>query len=1179
MSLKQIEIQGFKSFADKTKLLFSPGITCIVGPNGCGKSNIADAFRWVFGEQSAKSMRGNKMHDVIFAGTNHRKPLNIAEVTITITNPEGALPTEFEEVAVTRRLHRNGESDYLINRNHVRMKDVQSLFLDSGIGKSAFSIFEQGKIDQVINLSPLERRYIFEEAAGILRFLQRKREALKKLEQADQNTLRVKDIHHEVERQIIVLEKQAEEARLFKENKASLEYLEKCTFVLKWDLLRRKSHEANQKSSSQRQQADTIQIQIDNLNKELLSAKEELKKYESTLQSRREEVYRVRSEKEIKSKERISQQDRIKESDEKEKRWNQELQSLQQQQQSRQQERVKLHEQQTILNSQLETSEHTVQKQREQVQALEVDLAMMREQQQRLHQEMLQKLQAESRIDSEMKQTAVRLETSQERLKRLEERKVRLNTQNGELKGQAQERKSLITELSTTLEQQKNTFTGLESRIQELTQEIQSKEALQDSLRQSLQEGKARHKALSRLRDDHEGFSKGSKRLLAESQNPKSPLAGLISSLYEHLVPTGDDAKELASILRPYTQTLVVKNVKDLETLLTYSKKNSIHDFSVLCLEKLTHASKTLKNLAKGLKEFVPSSDLMAHFTRGSAIGNDVPQALSLIQEGAVHQFVSQDGMVIDLHNVLFSSSLGEQNVFLREAELKDLHSKLELIEQQYREQEAAINALVQQRATIHQERSDLDKTLRRNEMKLVEGNFGLQKIMGEMEKAAQEIQAIDQDFSTLQEQITQLLHQSQEHAGQHTLAKTAASESQKNAQTASLEIDKHMQLLKGARTLLHEKESLYQKNQDEVRKTAHALHVLEIKDIESQHLEKRLGNEMQANLLMRKHVLELGSECDVALKQIAENLSQAQEATTKLEQQVALQKGHIDKIEGLTRAEFLKLKKTETDMNQLGIQTAQIDTSLKGLETELQERYHLAIDDAREIAKGLDQPLEEVEKRVKSLRQQLANAGDVNLASIEEFDKHKSRYEFLNQQIDDLEGSRDELIQIIAQLDGESRKIFKDTFETIRLNFQKNFQILFNGGEADLEFTESSDVLEAGIEITAKPPGKQMRSISLLSGGEKCLTALALLFAIFEVKPAPFCILDEIDAPLDDSNVERFLNVVRQFIDRCQFIIITHNKRTMAIADVLFGVSMEEKGVSKLLSLEFEHVPNLALV
>jgi chromosome segregation protein len=356
----------------------------------------------------------------------------------------------------------------------------------------------------------------------------------------------------------------------------------------------------------------------------------------------------------------------------------------------------------------------------------------------------------------------------------------------------------------------------------------------------------------------------------------------------------------------------------------------------------------------------------------------------------------------------------------------------------------------------------------------------------------------------------------------------------------------------------------------DEKRKCQHDLHVLDVKDKESEHQEMRLSEEIEMGHVLQSQIQVKSIAVEKALVEVEQSLADVIAACAEFEQDVAVRKHAVEKFEIAIHEARLSAKKHEADRHQTGIQSVQLESMIESLEKELLERHRLTIEEAREICEALDKTVEQTEKQIKVLRQQLENAGDINMTSIEECNKLKGRYQFLNQQIDDLNVSRQGLIAIITQLDGESRKIFKDTFQQISINFKKNFSILFNGGEADLQFTETADVLETGIEIIAKPPGKQMRSISLLSGGEKCLTAMALLFAIFEVKPAPFCILDEIDAPLDDTNVERFVSIVKEYVNRCQFIIITHNKRTMAIADVIFGVSMEEKGVSKLLSIDF---------
>jgi chromosome segregation protein len=355
----------------------------------------------------------------------------------------------------------------------------------------------------------------------------------------------------------------------------------------------------------------------------------------------------------------------------------------------------------------------------------------------------------------------------------------------------------------------------------------------------------------------------------------------------------------------------------------------------------------------------------------------------------------------------------------------------------------------------------------------------------------------------------------------------------------------------------------------EEQRKLSHALHVLEIKDAESSQQSRRLEEEIELGQSQQAQIKLRGSEVDKVLKEVEGALVNAVSACSELEHQVDVRRKALEHHESKLNEKRNVLKKHEGERHQVSLLAAQFDSTRQNLEKELLERHKLSVDEARK-EHGVTQPIEAVERQIKQLKQAVDGAGDINMTSIEECEKHKTRYQFLNQQIDDLAGSREELIAIIADLDGESRKIFHETFQQIRTNFRKNFEVLFNGGEADLHFTESADILEAGIEIIARPPGKQMRSINLLSGGEKCLTAMALLFAVFEVKPSPFCILDEIDAPLDDSNVERFVNIVRRYCETCQFIIITHNKQTMAIADVICGVSMEERGVSKLISLEF---------
>ena len=1175
MRLKKIEIIGFKSFADKTSLEFNYGITGIVGPNGCGKSNISDAFRWVLGEQSAKSMRGNKMPDVIFAGTTKRKALNYAEVSITLNDIQGSLPIEYEEITITRRLHRSGESDYFLNRQPVRLKDVQSLLFDSGIGKNAFSIFEQGKIDQVINYTPLERRYIFEEAAGIVRFLQRKREALKKLEQVDLNINRVKDIHQEIEKQIAVLEQQAEKARIYKDKKSQLGSLEKGVLVARWENLEKKGSETGTREQEQLKQIAEISTQLEIQDKQLTAAKKNLLDNETTLQSRKEEFFKARSNKEIKTREHQSNQERLKEILTQEQKLQKEISALQETRKTRQSERMTCEKRQKETEKESAAQEKTLKSHREKTQANETEVSKLREQLKKMQQERFKLVQTESQFDVELKQNKIRLENTLERIQTLEKRKEGLSQTMADLMNQVADKQKIVREASQLVDDQRHTYNGLEKQLIEVTKQAQDVQKELNAIVQEITDGRARQKVLIRLREDMEGFSQGSKRLLQESTTEKSPLFGKLQGLHEYISSESGSEKALSAALRPYMQTLVVKTHEDLKLVLEFAQNKNIKDFSLICLENLASSAKDDDSEIKtkgviSLLSQVVDSKLAKHFLKKIYVTKDIDAALQLVKKEHGIEVLTNDGLFIDQHQVLFYTTQGENNIFLREAELKALDKKLKQIDAERSKIEQALKALLDKKTAIENERTEIDKAIRRSEMKLVEVNFGLQRVNGDMERSRQENKQMEGELQTLANMVEKLNSTLSQLAQKHQQAAEQAGEAQKLSSTIDTDLAKLVEKLIIEQRDLKDKEAAYQRICDENQRHLHTLSILDLKEQESQTQEKRIEESIQAGHTHQKKIQSVSSSYEEDLAQVEQALSSASTACQELDQGVLKQKTHIEQLEKKCFEGREKIKALESGKYQLGIQSAQCQSSSQAIEAELLERYHLTLPDARRLYSPLEKSLEQSERLIRTLRQELEAAGDINMTSIEECDKHKVRHTFLNQQMTDLSVSKHELVQIITELDKESRKIFKDTFEVINRNFKKNFKILFNGGEADLQFTETQDVLEAGVEIIAQPPGKQMRSINLLSGGEKCLTAMALLFAIFEVKPAPFCILDEIDAPLDDSNVRRFLNVVKQFVDRCQFIIITHNKCTMGIADVLFGVSMEEKGVSKILSMEF---------
>ena len=1138
MRLKKIELYGFKSFAERTVLYFDVGITAIVGPNGCGKSNIADAFRWVLGEQSAKSMRGSKMPDVIFAGTTTRKPLNYAEVSITLTDVQGALPIEYDEVTITRRLHRDGESEYFINGSLVRLKDVHLLFLDSGMGKDAYSIFEQGKIDHIIHATPLERRTIFEEAAGILRFLQRKRESLRKLEMSDQNISRVKDIHQEVEKQIVVLEKQAEKARQFKESRTRLEKLEKGVLLARWEYEQKRWQNGQHKEKELQNGIHVLNLEIEKLLYEIQQAKEYLAEGERAYRLRSEELYRIRSDKEFKTREKQASQERIKEAVAKEKKLRQELEEMLFRRQKRKKEFEDAQKQQKGYETELDTQAGGLAETRKAVQGLEKEVAALRDKQQLYQRELMSLVQQESQVESEYRQNGVRLESNLERRNKLQERQERAFKQQEEITRIVGEKQSHLNEVSKLVDVQKSRFNALEKGVQELQKTIQERETALNAHQKDWTEQKARQKVLLKLREEMEGFSSGSKKLLKE-------FAGKIKGLYEWILPQKGSEEAVAVFLRPYGQTLVVESDKDLETVCNYASQHKLKDFSIFCLGKLKG-----KNL--GEQSLAIDHPIARHFLGGA-----------IFKEG---------GLLADGKEVLHSLGSSENSIFMREAELKILEQRLKELEIGRGVIEQQLQEAQEERSKRYSERVEMDKTLRKTEMTLVEANFALQKGKGDQEKLKGEVSEIERELGLLGEALLKLNALLEGLQNKMEEAKAASAEKKKGAATLQIEIEKEGLLLKQAQRNLHEKEGVVQRLSDDSRKAQHALHVIEVKDSESLQQEKRIEEDIQTTLSIQQSMKGLGDKTDHSLQEVEILLVETVKQCADLEQEVQKRKGKIEGLDARLQDGRMRSKKVEGDLAQAIAQTTHFQDAAKRLEEELLERYQLSFTLVKEGGLALDVTLEQGEKQLRSLRAEVDGARDINMTSIEAYEEHQTRYQFLNQQIDDLTTSKEELVKIITDLDGESRKLFKETFHQIRTNFVKNFRILFNGGEADLQFTESADVLEAGVEISAKPPGKQMRSIHLLSGGEKCLTAMALLFAIFEVKPAPYCILDEIDAPLDDTNVDRFVNVVKQFIDRCQFIVITHNKRTMAMADILLGVSMEERGVSKILSIAFAH-------
>lgn len=1166
MRLKKIEIFGFKSFADRTVLKFDLGLTAIVGPNGCGKSNVADAFRWVLGEQSARSLRGNKMNDVIFAGTSHRKPQNYAEVTITLSEVEGKLPVAYDEVSVTRRLYRSGESEYFINKQPVRLKDIQDLLLDSGIGNDAYAIFEQGKIDEVIKLPPLERRYIFEEAAGIKRFLQRKKESMRKLEQTKGNIDRVRDLHQEIERQVVILEKQAEEAKEYKEKKAELDSLEKTFLAEKW-------FEWEQKKKAQQEKIEGTEASIaestgkwEGLQGEIAQVRTLLAEAETALRNHSEAVFRSSAAKEIHGKERENCLVRIDELQQKEVRWTKDLDVLKQRRIEWGNEKKNIAAIVKSLEAQQTSSEKDQEKQYQQVHNSEENLKKQKEDLQKKQKSLMEAMHALQIAKGDLKQLEIRIENAHEREKYLHIRSQQLDEQRKIVDTQSEESKTTFDSLLSGIEEKKGLLASLEIQLTDTVSQLDNIENQQEKLLKDLMDAKARYKAIKSLQEDMEGFSAGTQQLLKESSLTASPIHKKVRPLYPYFTAKKGAEKAIAAVMAIYGQTLVVDTLDDFYSVVEFAKKKGVVDFSIVCLEHIAQRSKknSSKKDASFLIVYVDENDIVQHFL--SQIILPKQDVASHYVEGPCVRF---DGVFTDENAVTFFPKNEGVSVFLRESEIKELDKSIVSMEKERGRLEQVISSVRQKRKELQAEIITIDKAIRQLEIRSAEVNVSLQKYGVDRDRLQTERNKVAEEVTATTEALKQLT-QGQLAANDRVASTQKESTSiQKEVdaavakfETLTLEANQHAQMMKKVQ---NSRQELF----NEKQKQLNALNIIEAKEVESQQQEKRIVDELEAGKSLHVELLQQKTQLEATLKNDDKALVEAVKTKASSEEVVAKRHKEIASIQAKADAIAKDLKKLQDQLHQIQVHIAQTDIQIQTVSQELLEKYSLDANALAELPRPDEKSVAKLESRVKRLRHELEGATTINMTSIEEYEKCQVRHKDIAVQLTDMAVAEKELLAIIAELDNESRELFKITFAKIRENFQKNFAILFTGGEADLQFVDSTDILEAGIEIVAKPPGKQMRSISLLSGGEKCLTALALLFAIFEVKPSPFCILDEIDAPLDDSNVDRFVNIVKEFSEICQFIVITHNKRTMSIADRIFGVSMEEKGISKLLTID----------
>ncbi len=1053
MYLKELEIFGFKSFPEKTSLKFESGTTVVVGPNGCGKSNVFDSIKWSLGEQSPKSLRGTKMEDIIFNGTEKIPPLNYAEVGLTFCNEDGYLPIDYKEVSVARRLYRSGESQYFINKNVVRLKDVQELFMGTGIGESTYSFVEQGKIEIFLSYKPEDKRLIFDEASGIVKYKERKKETLKKLEEAEENLLRLEDILTEVRRQIRYLERQVEKANKFKEVQEELIGVEKKIAALSLSDLGTKINKLLEELNVFKDKEKDKEDQLKEVNNTLSQKDEQLRQLRTALEELTTTIVSLSAQ---------------------------------------------------IQNS---TNHITVNKQR--IDELgqrnaNLDLAKVN-----LTQRLLQQ---KERNQEELK----RLETIEEGFSELDTQVENLGNEKevllkkiDEAKKRSSENKTKILDLETKNTQLHNTLIEIQTKLTSLIN--RKKRLLLD---------KAKLETL--LGENKEKLQRAQQEFLITERN--------LTVLEDKRKDLNLKAEELASLSEKIRLDIFDKEKELLEL-------NTSYEF--------------LKDLSSKYETFSVNKKITVVFDEEPKNINKLVASLKGIEFKLGPQGWQAQ---IEAKVVSFDEKQLEEKIEITQSQISQLKDRLKDLEQ---EKKDLTQSLLTENAQIEDERTKLQQSLQARN-----------SLTRESERLTEEFELLTQEETTTVDDINDCeAKQSQIKEDLAVIEEqlSITNSDLGNCQQTIGESSERIQQIDIEVTRCHaQKQSL-----DKERQTLNS----KIKFFEEEintingNLEQ-IDKESQQNCLRLEALNSEIVELEAKIGQDKITIQDYNRKKQESESQELLLNKEIDEQRNVVHVLEKEAQEVRASTYNKKLEIQSLEYEKQKIKDYLIQVYNIEFDPAAagEVSESsdiLNQEKEKLQKRMKSL-------GEVNLVAIEEFQELKQREEFLETQKQDLVTSKENLKKAIAKINRTSKELFLETFAKIEVEFKNNFKFLFNGGRANLILLDPENVLESGVEIEVQPPGKKLQNVSLLSGGEKALTAIALIFAIFTVRPSPLCVLDEIDAPLDEANVDRFNHLIKKFSATSQFIIITHNKKTMSNADVLYGVTMQEKGISKLVSVKF---------
>ena len=1179
MHLKKVDIFGFKSFADKTQIFFEKGITCVVGPNGCGKSNISDAIRWVLGERSAKLLRGSKMEDVIFSGTEFRKPVGMAEVSLTIDNSDKKLPLAFEEVVLTRRLYRSGESEYLINKTPCRYKDIQDVILDTGIGSNSYSMIEQGRIDYILNAQEDERRFLIEEAAGISKYKLKKEEALRKLERTEANLLRLNDIVNEVEKNIKYAERQAKRAEKYKEKLEELKTFEIQKAMVEIDLFEKERERLLAEQSELREEIKRSETEVSSEDTGFREADQALSKMEEANSELERKKYQLKLE--------LSQhQERIRANEEKKSELQKNNVQLERdfdiseyRLKTFQEEIAAKQTELTALNAEIQDAKQKVQTSSADFDAARLAVSEKENVIKGFQNSLFEIAREVAESKNKVHQLEIDFQQQKSRQVRAYEMTARLQTEKQEcLKKIEQLRQGdFLDDFSlkkSTLEEKNGLFGNLEEDLRAAEEVIIRK-------RTEMKEFLSQAGLLEELQKEGLLDDSASQHIVEESRRQGSLIHGIVQTFWDVMEISEGYECAVRAALANWAHALIVTDQEQAMRVIEYAKQTDTKELAVVMKSGKTAtagpaAAPQIKGLLGTLRDFVKtvpgSESLLNEYFEGVWVMDSLSrETLAECGQSPVGmRIVTKDGFLIEPDAKIQYFGVPVKTGAGRAKDLKNLQSRALLLEAEIKNHEQDRDVLAGRFQQFETELSALKKEVLDAEIHHQSSHKLRESLQSQISRLEEEIELNRTEASQTEIELAHFATEKERLNGLSLELSRREKEYQALLQTEAA----------GLNALAENKDALFRLLSAEEQKLQRA-----------QDRETHLTDSVALLVRNREAELELQQS---RKKQVSDNvatLSQMEGENTSKSQQITLLEEEINRFEDvlrgtLTERAALAQRKNElwTSLQQKksviekikelerDIQLKQMDLSYKVSATDerMKQAYQVDVRALDKSAYELQNVnLEMLEQEIQAYKEKLQTLGTVNLLAIEEYESLKERYQFLLAQKQDLEKSREDLLEAIRKINRTTKKLFEDTFALVQAAFKDYFRVLFGGGEAELILVDENNPLESGIDIMVRPPGKKNQQITLLSGGEKALTATALLFSLFKIKPSPFCVLDEIDAPLDESNVHRFLEVVRGFLGQTQFIIVTHNRKTIAAGDSLYGVTMEEAGVSKLVSVK----------